>query len=94
MYGKNILIATGSTAYKLPNIPYDSEFVFDSDTIKNLNFLPRSVTIIGAGIIAVEYARIFSKLQCRVTLVVRQRSLDVAFKRIGIDQDIAVQLQK
>ena len=92
--GKTVLIATGSTAYRLPSIPYDDRRVFDSDTIKGLSFLPKSVTIIGAGIIAVEYARIFTKLQCRVTMIVRQRSLDVAFKRIGIDQGIAVQLQK
>jgi NAD(P) transhydrogenase len=92
--GKTILIATGSTAYRLPSIPYDETRVFDSDTIKGLSFLPKSVTIIGAGIIAVEYARIFTKLQCRVTMIVRQRSLDVAFKRIGIDSGIAVQLQK
>ena len=92
--GKKILIATGSTAYRLPSIPYDNSVVFDSDTIKGLSFLPKSVTIIGAGIIAVEYARIFTKLQCRVTMIVRQRSLDVAFKRIGIDHEIAVQLQK
>ena len=94
LIGKKILIATGSTAYKLASVPYDNIRVFDSDTIKGLSFLPKSITIVGAGIIAVEYARIFSKLQCRVTMIVRQRALDVAFKRIGIDQEIAVQLQK
>ncbi len=71
--GKNILIATGSTAYRLPHIPYDSTRVFDSDSVKGLSFLPKSLTIIGAGIIAIEYARIFSKLKCQVTIIVRQR---------------------
>ncbi len=70
---KNVLIATGSTAYRLPHIPYDSTRVFDSDSIKALSFLPKSITIIGAGIIAIEYARIFAKLKCRVTLIVRSR---------------------
>jgi NAD(P) transhydrogenase len=92
--GKNILVATGSSAYRIPGIPYDDEAIFDSDTIKKLNFLPKSVTIIGAGLIAIEYARIFSRLQCRVTMLVRQHSFEVALKRIGIDNDVAIQLQK
>ena len=41
--------------------------VFDSDSIKGLNFLPRSVVIVGGGIIAVEFARIFAALDAKVT---------------------------
>jgi NAD(P) transhydrogenase len=92
--GKNILVATGSSAYRIPGIPYDDKAIFDSDTIKKLDFLPKSVTIIGAGLIAIEYARIFSRLKCRVTMLVRQQSFEVALKRIGIDKDVALQLQK
>jgi hypothetical protein len=92
--GKNILVATGSSAYRIPGIPYDDVAIFDSDTIKKLNFLPKSVTIIGAGLIAIEYARIFSRLQCHVTMLVRQHSFEVALKRIGIDNDVALELQK
>ena len=91
---KNILVATGSTAYRIPDLPYDDLNIFDSDTIKKLSFLPKSVTIIGAGLIGIEYARIFSRLQCRVTMIVRQNGLDVALKRIGIDRDVGIQLQK
>jgi hypothetical protein len=53
--GRRILIATGSTAYRLPSIPYDGQRVFDSDP-KRLRFLPKAVAILGAGILAVEYA--------------------------------------
>jgi NAD(P) transhydrogenase len=48
--GKATIIATGSRPYRLPGIPYDDKRVFDSDTIRNLSFLPRSVTIVGAGL--------------------------------------------
>jgi pyruvate/2-oxoglutarate dehydrogenase complex dihydrolipoamide dehydrogenase (E3) component len=92
--GTKILVATGSQAYRVPGLAYDDKLVFDSDTIKNLNFLPKSIAIIGAGLIAVEYARIFSRLQCEVTLLVRQQSLGVAFKRIGMDPDVAIELEK
>lgn len=44
---------------------------FDSDSIKSLGYLPRSAVIVGGGIIAVEFARIFAALGARVTMVVR-----------------------
>lgn len=92
--GKRVLVATGSRPYRLPAIPYDDRAVFDSDTIRALDFLPKTVCIVGAGIIAIEFAKIFAQLDCRVTMLVRQRSLDVALRRIGVDEDIALNLQK
>ncbi|EKX52670.1 hypothetical protein GUITHDRAFT_101831 [Guillardia theta CCMP2712] len=92
--GKRILVATGSTPYRMPGIPYDQMRIFDSDTIRMLTFLPKTVTIVGAGIIAIEFAKIFSRLDCKVTMLVRAKSLDVALLRIGVDRDAALQLQK
>jgi len=88
------LIATGSRAYRLNQINYDGERVFDSDTIKTLSFLPKTVTIVGAGIIAIEYAKIFSRLDCKVTMIVRGKSLAAALTRIGIDNELALELQR
>merc|ERR1712137_1096353 len=58
--GKNVLLATGSNAVRMPciadhyeQIPPQPLRVFDSDSMKALNFLPRSVAIVGGGIIAV-----------------------------------------
>jgi NAD(P) transhydrogenase len=67
--GERILIATGSR----PNRPADADFsdpgIFDSDQVLKLKTLPRSMTVIGAGVIGVEYATIFSTLDVEVTLV-------------------------
>ena len=52
-------------------IPFDDTHIFDSDSIAKLSFLPKSVVISGAGIIAIEFAKIFAKLHCSVTMLVR-----------------------
>jgi len=72
-------------------IPFDDTRIFDSDTINTLNFLPKSVAIVGSGIIAIEYAKIFRKLGVKVSMLVRSGVLS-ALERIGLDSDIASKL--
>ena len=48
---KNFVIATGSRPYRPPDIDFSHPLMFDSDTILSLNFSPKKVTIIGAGVI-------------------------------------------
>eukprot|EP00471_Norrisiella_sphaerica_P004546 CAMPEP_0184488024 /NCGR_PEP_ID=MMETSP0113_2-20130426/10481_1 /TAXON_ID=91329 /ORGANISM="Norrisiella sphaerica, Strain BC52" /LENGTH=607 /DNA_ID=CAMNT_0026870487 /DNA_START=528 /DNA_END=2351 /DNA_ORIENTATION=- len=88
------LLATGSSAFRDPNIPFDGRRVFDSDSIKDLAYLPNSVAITGAGIIAIEYAKIFAKLGAHVSLVIRDSSFPAAMERVGVDRDIAEELRK
>ena len=88
---KKLLVATGSTALRLPGTPFDGLRVFDSDSINGLGFLPRSVTIVGSGIIAIEYAKIFRKYGADVTMLVRG-SATSALQKIGIDETIAERL--
>jgi NAD(P) transhydrogenase len=83
-----VLIATGSLPTRPDSVPFDDVRVFDSDSIAKLQFLPRSVVIAGAGIIAIEYAKIFAKLQCSVTMLVRSEASS-SLARIGLDPDIA-----
>lgn len=64
-----ILIATGSYPAQPPDIPFDGETVLDSDHILELKELPRSMVVIGAGVIGSEYASIFSALDIEVTLL-------------------------
>lgn len=56
--GVNVLVATGSKAFRPPNaaIPFERarDRLFDSDTINGLQFLPKSIAITGSGIIAIE----------------------------------------
>lgn len=67
--GEYILLATGSRPNHPADVPFDGELVFDSDTILSLPRMPSTMLILGAGVIGVEYAAIFSTLGLRVTLV-------------------------
>lgn len=58
----NILIATGSRPRYLPHIPTDEKIILTSDGIKNLTELPKSMVVLGAGVIGCEFATIFSNL--------------------------------
>jgi NAD(P) transhydrogenase len=64
-----IVIATGSKPRCPSDIPVDHEHILDSDSILSLIYLPRSLTVLGGGVIASEYASIFSLLGTEVTLV-------------------------
>src|SRR5258708_6455445 len=54
--GDVILIATGSSPSRPADIPFDDHAVYDSDTILGLDAVPRSLTVLGAGVIGCEYA--------------------------------------
>jgi NAD(P) transhydrogenase len=74
-----MVIATGSRPARDASIPFDDENIYDSDSILALDLLPRSLTIVGAGVIGCEYACMFALLGSRVTLVdARPRVLDFA----------------
>ena len=64
-----ILIACGTQPFRPDYVPFNSDNVFDSDEIIELPRLPRSLTVIGAGVIGVENATIFSALDVAVTLI-------------------------
>lgn len=64
-----IFIATGSKANRFPPTDFTLPGVYDSDTIWNIDFIPRRLIVQGAGIISVEYALIFAKLGSRVTVI-------------------------
>jgi NAD(P) transhydrogenase len=63
------VIATGTEATRDPHIPFDGDSIFISDDILHLKKLPRTLAVIGAGVIGAEYATIFAALGVRVTLV-------------------------
>lgn len=64
-----ILIATGSRPVQPAGIPFDHPNVVDSDNILRIASLPRTLVVVGAGVIGVEYASILSALDIDVTLV-------------------------
>ena len=73
---KNIIIAAGSK----PNVikfsgDYSEDFVMTSDDVLNMTQLPNSILIVGSGAIGVEWARIFSSLGVKVTVVEMMKQL-------------------
>jgi len=71
------LISVGTRPHRPDNIPFDRKHIFDSDEVLEIDHLPRTLTIIGGGVIGVEYATIFSALDVPVTLIEsRQTILD------------------
>lgn len=66
-----VFIATGSRPRTPAEVPVDHEVLFDSDSILSMTWLPKSLTVLGAGVIACEYASIFAALGVRVTIVDR-----------------------
>jgi NAD(P) transhydrogenase len=63
------LISVGTNPYRPAEIPFNGTNVVDSDEVIGLARLPRSIAVIGAGVIGVEYATIFSALDLNVTLI-------------------------
>jgi NAD(P) transhydrogenase len=72
---EHIVIATGTSATKTDSIPLDGKRVFLSDDLLKLDHLPRSLTVVGGGVIGLEYAGIFSTLGVRVTVIDKRRRL-------------------
>ena len=67
--GEKFLIAVGTRPFRPDDVPFNGTTVLDSDEMVDLPKLPRSLTVVGAGVIGVEYATIFSALDVAVSLV-------------------------
>ena len=72
-----IVLAVGTRPHRPPNIPFDGRKIMDSDQILKMKKLPRTMAVIGGGVIGIEYATIFSALDIAVTVVeAREQLLD------------------
>jgi NAD(P) transhydrogenase len=67
--GERFLLAVGTRPHRPADVPFNGHSVVDSDEIVDIARLPRSLTVVGAGVIGVEYATIFSALDVTVALV-------------------------
>jgi len=63
------LIASGTRTYRPDDVPFNGTTVLDSDEFLELARIPRSLVVVGAGVIGVEYATMFAALDVRVTLI-------------------------
>ena len=66
---RHVLLATGSRPRHVPAVEVDHEHILDSDSILSLPYIPRTMAVLGSGVIACEYASIFAALGCAVTLI-------------------------
>lgn len=67
--GEKFLIATGSSPFRPPDFPFGTREVYDSDTILELDTVPKSMAVIGAGAVGSEYACTFAALGTQVHLI-------------------------
>jgi len=73
--GEMILIATGSEASRDSHIPFDGRCIFSSDDMLTLDELPKTLAVVGAGVIGCEYASMFAALGVKVTLIDKRARL-------------------
>jgi dihydrolipoamide dehydrogenase len=86
---KNIIIATGSEARMLPGLQPDAEFILTNIEILNLTSVPKTLAIIGAGAVGVEFASIFRRFGTEVTVIeMLPRAVPVE------DEDISKELER
>jgi dihydrolipoamide dehydrogenase len=102
---KNVILATGSAPRMLPGLKADGTRVLTSNEALGLEFVPRSLIILGAGAVGVEFASIYSRFGSAVTLVEmlprllpledEEISAEIlkAFKKRGIDSRVGTRVE-
>ncbi len=103
---KNILIATGSVPKSLPNVPVDHERVLNSDSVLQLQKIPASIVVLGAGAVGCEFASIFAHVGSQVTVVEfmphllpiededASKELEKAFRERKLSYELSTQVEK
>lgn len=89
----NILIATGSSPFRPPTFQFEMPGVYDSDTILNLDRMPSSLAVAGAGVIGSEYASTFAALGATVHLIEGRDTL-LPFLDSEISRTLAVAMER
>lgn len=85
---KNYIIATGSKPRQPINVPFDGEVILDSSSLLAISKIPKTMLVLGGGIIGSEYASFFSALGTRVTIADKKDHI-LPF----IDSEIGIHLQ-
>jgi dihydrolipoamide dehydrogenase len=86
---RHIIIATGSVPRSLPGLDIDGRYIITSDEILELNEIPKSLIVLGAGAVGVEFASMFSRFGSDVTI------LELLPRLLPIeDEEISAELAK
>jgi len=79
-----LILATGSRPTTIPSLPFNGKTILSSDDVLDLESVPESITIVGAGVIGCEFAFIWNSLGAEVTLV---EALDRPLPLASVDED-------
>lgn len=69
IHGDAILIATGSSPSHPSDIPFDGKLIYDSNSILNMDRIPKTMAVVGGGVTGTEFASIFTALGVNVVLI-------------------------
>lgn len=89
---KNILIATGSKPRLIPELPIDGDKILHSDQALQLDQLPKSMVIIGGGIIGIEWASLLQDLGVQVTVIESNETI-LATEDVDIRKELQSSLE-
>src|ERR1700693_4883617 len=90
---KNLVVATGSRRKSLPGLPMDGDRVISSDHAVDLEQMPKSIVIVGAGAVGTEFACVYNGYGAEVTLVEFQPTL-LPLEDVDVGQQLAKVLGK
>ncbi len=92
--GEKIILATGSRPRTLPSYAVDEEYILTSDGIDHLADYPKSLVIVGAGVIGCEYATIFSNFGKTKVYLIDRQDMILPFEDTDISKLAAKNLEK
>ena len=90
---ENFVIATGSSPRSLPDIEVDGRFVMTSDHVMRLDHFPRSLVILGAGVVGCEYATIFANYGRTKVYLIDRADRILPFEDADVAQLCATRLE-
>ncbi|MEY4444102.1 MAG: hypothetical protein RL301_181 [Actinomycetota bacterium] len=103
--GKNVVLATGSYAKTLPGLEIDGTKVMTSDQALHLNYVPKSVIVLGGGVIGCEFASVWKSFGAEVTIIEglprlialedesSSKQIERAFRKRGINFEVGTKFQ-
>jgi len=103
---KNIIIATGSVVRPIPGFDTDGQRLVNSDHILELKEVPKSLIVMGAGAVGVEFASVYSRFGAETTLVELlprlvpledeevSKELEKSFRKRGLKSQVDTRLEK
>ena len=103
--GKNVLLATGSYARTLPGLDIDGQRVITSDQGLTMEYVPKSVIVLGGGVIGCEFASVWKSFGSEVTIIEglphlvaledesSSKQLERAYRKRGINLELGVRFK-